>query len=403
MWNSLRNGVNMSTVSQSSQTTDSPFNLSGVLAVTAGHLLHDTYSAFIFPVLPLLIDKLSISLAMAGALMLFMRFPSLFQPFIGYFADRINLRYFMILAPLLTSIMMSLLGLAPSLGVLIVILTVVGISSAAFHAPAPAAVSGFSGSRLGFGLSLYQMGGELGRTLGPMFVVAAISWWSLEGMYRLVFIGLIASAALYWKLRGMPFEHQRRSNLKIGQIFTQMRPMLLPLTCVVVSRSLMSTALITYMPVYLDRQGASLWLVGGAITILEGAGVAGVLTAGALSDLWGRRNVILMAQVLAPLLLLAFLAVDGWLIFPVLVALGFAAFASTPVLIAIVLENFSENKATASGIFSAISFALGSMATILVGYAADHLGLRIAFTGSAIFAFVGIPFVFQLVKGWQNG
>jgi len=388
----------MSTLTKDNKAAHTAFNLSGVLAISAGHLLHDTYSAFIYPLLPLLIDKLDISLAMAGTLMLFMRFPSLFQPFIGYVADRINLRYFMILAPLLTSIIMSLLGLAPNLGILIVMLTVVGISSAAFHAPAPAAVSGYSGKRLGFGLSLYQMGGELGRTIGPMLVVAAISWWSLEGMYRLIFIGLLASAALYWKLGDTPFESQQKSTLNIGQIFKRMLPMLLPLTCVVVSRSLMSTALVTYLPVYLDQQGASLWLVGGALTILEGAGVAGVLTAGALSDRLGRRNIILMAQILAPLLLLAFLAVDGWLVFPVLIALGFAAFASTPVLIAIVLESFTENKATASGIFSAISFALGSMATILVGYTADHLGLRTAFTGSALFAFIGVPFVFLLMK-----
>ena len=388
----------MSTISQANEETVPAFRLGGVLTIAAGHLLHDTYSAFLFPLLPLLIDKLSLSLTMAGALTLFMRLPSLFQPFIGYVADRVNLRFFTILAPLLTSIMMSLLGLAPNLGTLIVIVTIVGISSAAFHAPAPAAVSRFAGVRLGLGLSIYQMAGELGRTLGPLLVVTAISWWSLEGIYRLVIIGLIASAVLYWKLRDVPFEKQASSDLNFGQILIQMRPTLLPLTWIVISRSLMSTALITYLPIYLDQRGASLWLVGGALTILEGAGVMGVLTAGALSDRWGRRNIILMAQILAPLLLLAFLAVDGWLIFPVLIALGFATFSSTPVLFAVVLEGHTANRATASGIFSAISFALGALATLLVGYTGDQLGLRTAFTASAIVVFAGIPFVFKLLK-----
>ena len=102
------------------------------------------------------------------------------------------------------------------------------------------------------------------------------------------------------------------------------------------------------------------------------------------------------------LLLLAFLAVEGWLFFPVLVVLGFATFASTPVLLAVVLESYTESKSTANGIFMAISFALGSMATILVGYAADHLGLKAAFTGSAIVAFIGVPFVFLLAKRSQS-
>jgi MFS transporter, FSR family, fosmidomycin resistance protein len=388
----------MSTNTQAIPGNPPVFRLSGVLIIAAGHLLHDTYSAFLFPLLPLLIDKMSLSLTMAGTLTLFLRLPSLIQPVIGHVADRVNLRVFTILAPLLTSIMMSLLGLAPNLGILIVMVTVVGLSSAAFHAPAPAAVSRFSASRLGLGLSIYQMAGELGRTLGPMLVVAAVSLWSLEGIYRLMIIGLLASALLYWKLRDAPFERHPHSDLNIAQIMRQMRPILLPLTWLVISRSLMSTSLVTYLPVYLDQQGASLWLVGGAITILEGAGVVGVLAAGALSDLWGRRTLILMAQILAPALLLLFLVVDGWLIFPVLIALGFAVFSSTPVLFAVVLEHQSENRATASGIYSAISFALGAVATLLVGYVGDHLGLKMAFTISAMVVFAGIPFVFMLLK-----
>lgn len=379
------------------------FHLSGVLTVAAGHLLHDTYSAFLFPLLPLLIERLSLSLALAGTLTLFMRLPSLAQPFIGYVADRISLRYFTILAPLLTSILMSLLGLAPSLGVVIVMLTVVGISSAAFHAPAPAAVSRFSGSRLGLGLSIYQMGGELGRTLGPLIVVAAVSWWSLEGTYRLIAIGVLASALLYWKLRDAPVDVQHPSGLNLAQIFGQMRPILAPLAIVVISRSLLSTALVTYLPVYMDRNGASLWLVGGCLTILEGAGVVGVLAAGGLSDRWGRRRVILWAQILAPALLLLFLVVDGWWIFPVLVALGFATFAASPVLIAVVVENFADNRATASGVFSAISFALGALATVMVGLIGDRLGLQAAFAVSACLAFGGIPFIPRLPGRYAPG
>jgi len=386
------------TASVASQPMTGRFKAAGVFTVAAGHLLHDTYSAFLFPLLPLLIDKFALSLTMAGTLTLFMRLPSLLQPLIGYAADRLNLRYFIILAPLLTAIMMSFIGLAPNLGILIIMLTIVGIGAAAFHAPAPAAISTFSGSRLGFGLSIYQMGGELGRTLGPLLIVAAVSWWSLEGTYRLVVFGVLGSAALYWQLRNVSIGGQSQSRLALGQMVLQMRPLLLPLICVVITRSLMSTALVTYLPIYMDGKGASLWLVGGSLTILEGAGAAGVLAGGGLSDRWGRRRIILLAQIVAPLLLLAFLAVDGWLMFPVLVLLGFATFSAAPVLIAVVLENYSDNRATANGVFSAITFVLGSFSTVLVGYLGDRMGLQAAFTVSAIAAFVGIPFIFLLPK-----
>ena len=79
------------------------------------YLVIDTYSAFLVPVLPLLQQQLGIGYALAGSLAIFNRIsPSALNPLIGYLADRISVRYFVILAPAVTATVFSSLGLAPS-------------------------------------------------------------------------------------------------------------------------------------------------------------------------------------------------------------------------------------------------------------------------------------------------
>ena len=48
-----------------------------VLAIAGGHFVHDTYSAFVAPLLPLIIERLSLSLMLAGSLTLYLQIPSL--------------------------------------------------------------------------------------------------------------------------------------------------------------------------------------------------------------------------------------------------------------------------------------------------------------------------------------
>ena len=90
------------------------FQTGQVFTIVGGHFVHDTFSAFLAPLLPLIIEKLSLSLTMAGSLWGVSQLPALLSPFIGYLADRLSLRYFLILAPAVTATMMSLLGVAPN-------------------------------------------------------------------------------------------------------------------------------------------------------------------------------------------------------------------------------------------------------------------------------------------------
>ena len=157
------------------------FQTEQVLTISSGHFVHDVYSAFLAPLLPLLIEKMSLTLTLAGSLSAFMQLPAILTPFIGHLADKYNLRYLVIIAPALTATVMSAMGLAPNYATLALLLILAGISSALFHAPAPAMVGQISGKRVGKGMSWFMGGGELARTVGPLVAVWAVSLLGVGG------------------------------------------------------------------------------------------------------------------------------------------------------------------------------------------------------------------------------
>lgn len=108
------------------------------------------------PLIPLLKTKLGLSNALAGTLATFLRSSAPVQPFIGYWADRTNPRWLVVLAPGGTALFMSLLGASPTYLLTVPLLVLAGLSHAAYHAPAPAMVAHVSGERVGTGMSLFM-------------------------------------------------------------------------------------------------------------------------------------------------------------------------------------------------------------------------------------------------------
>jgi FSR family fosmidomycin resistance protein-like MFS transporter len=347
--------------------------------------------------LPVFIETLSLTITQAGFLTVFMQAPSLLQPMIGHLADRASLRYFVILAPGMTATAMSLLGIAPSYIVLALLLLVAGISSAAMHSVGPVMAGRLSGKNLGRGMGFWMVGGEVGRTLGPLAIVAAIQYFGLASTPWLMVGGWMASAILYVRLRDVPGRPAHAvDGLPWREALRAMGPFLVPLIGIVVVRSFMITALTTYLPVLLTEQGASLWLAGISLSILEVAGVAGALLGGSLSDRFGRRWILLISLVATPLVMLAFLAASGWMRFPLLLCLGFTALSMTPVIMALVQESFPRNPALANGVYMSLSFIIRSGAIIIVGLMADLWDMRIAFAVSAVIPLLGLPFLLLL-------
>ena len=159
----------------------------------------------------------------------------------------------------------------------------------------------------------------------------------------------------------------------------------------------MMAALTTYLPLYMsDEREGGLWLAAASLTILEAAGLAGALLSGTLSDRFGRKRVLFILLTLAPIFQVAFIYSPAWLALPLLMLLGLAAISPQPVLLATVQDNFPHNRALSNGTFLAINFLMRAIGIWVVGALSDTFGLGIAFTVTAILAFVSIPAIFFL-------
>jgi len=380
-------------------TVQNGFHFSSVLLISFAHLLHDIFSSFLAPILPLLIRKLGLTYTQAGLLSTVQRLPSILNPLLGILAEKVKVRYFLVAGPLITVTSMSLLGTAPYYSVLLVLLFVMGFGTAIFHVPAPAMVRHVAGNRIGKGMSYYMLGGEMARTLGPLTILGAVSLWGLEGTYRLIPFGFVASAILYLKFRTVSIQEDFRKDKPQSTIHHTLKrftPFFIVIGGYVFFRAVMKSALTLYLPTYLSIKGANLWIAGISLSVLQLSGAAGTFIAGTLSDRIGRKRTLLICGIAAPLSMWCFTLFQNVLMFPILILLGFFIVASGPVILAMVQDTDSEYPAFMNSIFMTINFGISSIMGLLLGAVSDQIGLELTYKICAWVGFASIPFILFL-------
>jgi len=379
-----------------SQLPHRRFNVPGVIAVSTAHFIHDVYSSFLAPLLPLLIEKLSMTLTQAGLLSTVMQLPALINPWIGSLADRISVRWFLVLAPALTAVPMSLIGLAPTYGMLLILMMFAGISVSVFHVPAPVVVARMSGERKGLGMSFFMVGGEAARAVGPMIAVGIVALMGMDGFYPVMVVSFVCSALLFVATRDLPLTRTAAAPIPLVQTWRSMRHILIPITGILVARGFMHGCMSAFLPTFIAMNTGNLWLAGAGLTIFETAGVAGVMVAGTLSDRFGRRRMLTLSLLGAPISLLTFVWMDGWAAYALLLLTGFTLLSTTPVMLALVQENAQKSPSAANGLFMMISFLSRSAVVVIIGVTGDLIGLKAAFVIFSLVGFIGLPFVSRL-------
>jgi FSR family fosmidomycin resistance protein-like MFS transporter len=334
------------------------FNTRNVGSIAAAHSLHDMYSGFLPPLLPILIEKFSLSNLGGGSLTLFYTLPSLFQPLMGSLADRHNLKILVILAPFITGCMMSLLGLAATPVVMMAMLVFAGLSSASLHAIGPALNSKYAGQKLGKSMSFWVNAGTLGYALGSLLLVTVYDFLGLSKLPILAIGGAIASAMICFGLqnadtRASVVKKQKSTPKHWGRILKVMLPVILI--------------------------SASTWVSGAGMTLILVAGAFGSYIVGSMSDKFSRVKILAFVTIALFSLMLVFLRIENWLQIPALLMIGFFEIAALPVLMALVQDGFVEDRAFINGLFLSINFVGTSLAIPLVGRLADLYDFQTTF------------------------
>lgn len=371
-----------------------------IVIISVGHLCHDIYTSFLSPLLPLLIKKLELTYTSAGFISVMLRLPSLFNPLIGAYVDRFNLKYIVIISPTITAIAMCLIGLAPTYQVIAILVLITGISSSCFHVPTPVLIKELAGKRIGAAMSSFQIGGELSRSIGPMVVLGAVSLWTINGIYRLIPIGLIMSFLLFWIFRELPDPnppaHEHKISGSILNTLNHARTLFVSMFGILLCKSLTASVLTAFLPTYLTAKGESLWFSGGALSLLQASAIGGVFVSGTLSDKIGCKKMLVILTASTPFLMLLFIYSNGWFFIVSLLLLGLSAFSTTPVILALIQKSRFRYPSIANGLYMTINFMLSSTMILFAGALSDAIGIESTFNWCALCSLIGLPFAIFL-------
>ncbi|HEY6572401.1 MAG TPA: MFS transporter [Candidatus Eisenbacteria bacterium] len=366
--------------------------------LTFGHLTIDSYSSFFAPLLPLLVAKLGLSLTLVGTLVALSSITSSFsQPLFGLVSDRMRRPWFVALGPLVAAIFMSLLGLAPNFGALVLLLMLAGLGVAAFH-PQAATLAAAESGRKSISMAIWVTGGTLGFALGPMFAVGVVTAFGLEGTWVAVFPGIAASALLlFWLRRTEARPRHREAPAPLRALRPVLRPLGL-LYAATVSRSVVATGYMTFLPLYLHERGYSLSRSGGTVSLYLLFGALGGFFGGWLADRIGGRRVIALSFAGALPLFVASLFLPDSLGIPCLIAGSFVLQASLPVNVVLGQELSPGHSSTISSLLMGAAWGMGALVIGPIGALADARGIHAALLALACMPAVGLACALLLLR-----
>jgi FSR family fosmidomycin resistance protein-like MFS transporter len=128
------------------------------------------------------------------------------------------------------------------------------------------------------------------------------------------------------------------------------------------------------------------------------AGAIGGIAGGFISDLYGRKLLIVGSLVAATPLFLAFLYTQGFFSTFFLALAGAALLSSFSVTVVAAQEAIPDNKALAAGLTMGFAGGIGGLAVILIGRIGDIWGLT-----SAVFVLSLLPVLAGLIGLFMKG
>jgi len=353
-----------------------------LLTMACAHFINDVYAAFLSPMLPLVVTKFGLSLTLAGLTgTMFNASAALAQPLFGLAADRTTRPLFTILGPLLTITGMGLVGLAPSYGLMLLILFITGVGVASFHPQSFALAGSLGGARRATALSVFVTGGELGYAVGPLYVAPIVGALGLRGTVVAALPGLAACAVLWRHVRTLravrlPAPDALRSDLREhGRV-------LAVIWLIAVIRSIISLSFILFLPLLMRERGQSLIMGATTVFLFGGIGAIGGFAGGMLSDRVGRRAILAISFILSPPLLYVFTQTTSAWGMAALALGGLALYLGAPVNVAMAQEILPRRASLASSMVTGMAWGIAGVSLTLVGAIADRIGLTGTLTAS---------------------
>lgn len=380
-----------------------PRTYTAVLIVLGlSHFLNDLMQSLIPAAYPLLKDAYALDFWQIGMItMTFQIAGSLLQPVIGAVTDRHPAPYSPVVGMMFTLSGLVSLAFAHSYAVILVSVALIGIGSSIFHPEATRMARYAAGGRQGLAQGIFQVGGQAGGALGPVFAALIIVPWGQPSLALFAVTALLAMALLTWigskqreiaatfaagrakgKAGGAAHRPHAPATIAVGMVV---------LTLLMFSKNAYGESFRSFYTFYLmDRFGLSIPAAQMMLFIFLLAAAAGALIGGIVGDRIGRYRVIWIS-VLGPLpltLLLPHVDLFWTGVLTVMINLIMAsAFAS---ILIYAMELAPNRIGLIGGLFYGLNFGLGGIAAAILGGLADSWGVEAVYRICAFLPLAGL-------------
>lgn len=370
-----------------------------VLGLT--HLLNDLMQSLIPAAYPILKDAYALDFVQIGIItMTFQIAGSLLQPVIGMVTDKHPAPYSPVVGMMFTLSGLLSLAFAHSYAVILVSVALIGIGSSIFHPEATRMARYAAGGKQGLAQGLFQVGGQAGGALGPVFAALIIvplgqpslAWFAALALLAMLLLGWIGSkqrdiSAEFAALRAS----KKTTDQAVKHAPTTIGIGLVVLTLLMFTKNAYGESFRSFYTFYLmEKFGLSIPSAQMMLFIFLLASAAGALIGGIVGDRIG-RNRIIWISVLGPLPLTLILPHVDLLwtgILTVLINLIMAsAFAS---ILIYAMELLPNRIGLIGGLFYGLNFGLGGIAAALLGILADSYGVETVYYICAFLPLAGL-------------
>ena len=380
--------------------------LSVLLMVSMGHLLNDMFQAVIPAIYPMIKESLGLSFMQIGAITLTNQLTSsLLQPMVGYFSDKHPRPYGLVIGMCFTLTGLLLLAWAVSFMAVLLSVAFVGVGSSVLHPESSKVARLASGGAKGMAQSIFQIGGNVGRALGPVAVAlivvphgqGSISWF---GLLAVIAIWLLARIGSWYKkqleltaqqekdqVRLRTAESRRETHLSRHQVTVA----LVVLLILMFSKDFYTANIQNYITFYMiDKFGLSVTASQYVLFAFLVSTAVGLLIGGEVGDRYGRKYVIWVSILgSSPFaLLLPYCGLTWTIILAIMV--GMVMSSAMSAILVYATELLPGNVGMISGAFFGLSFGLGGIGSALFGWIADLSSIQYVFQLTAFLPLLGI-------------
>jgi FSR family fosmidomycin resistance protein-like MFS transporter len=384
--------------------------LSVLLMVSLGHLLNDMFQAVIPAIYPMIKESLGLSFMQIGAITLTNQITSsLLQPMVGFFSDKHPRPYGLVVGMCFTLTGLLLLSMGDSFPLVLLSVAFVGVGSSVLHPESSKVARLASGGAKGMAQSIFQIGGNVGRAIGPVAVAliviphgqGSIRWFALLAVIAIWVLARIGrwykkQIELYGRSKSKFFAEQSGraerdienvSHLSRHQIIVA----LLVLLVLMFSKDFYTANIQSYLTFYMiDKFGLSVTASQYVLFAFLVSTAIGLLIGGEVGDRYGRKYVIWVSILgSSPFALLLPYCNLTWTIILVILV-GMVMSSAMSAILVYGTELLPGNVGMISGAFFGLSFGLGGIGSAIFGWLADLSSIQYVFQLTAFLPLLGI-------------